>query len=46
MGGRSPGVEEHDMGNVENGTPTQGIRARTTVVVTISERVDWQDNLF
>ena len=27
-------------------TPMNRIRAKTTVVLTVSERVDWQDNLF
>lgn len=27
-------------------TPMNRIRAKTTVVLTISERVDWQDDLF
>lgn len=27
-------------------TPSNRIRAKTTVVLTISERVDWQDDLF
>ncbi len=27
-------------------TPINRIRAKTTVVLTVSERVDWQDNLF
>ena len=27
-------------------TPVNRIRAKTTVVLTISERVDWQDDLF
>ena len=27
-------------------TPMNRIRARTTVVLTISERIDWQDNVF
>ena len=27
-------------------TPRNRIRAKTTVVLTISERVDWQDDLF
>ena len=35
-------------GNDEVGSPTpmNRIRAKTTVVLTISERVDWQDDLF
>lgn len=27
-------------------TPINRIRAKTTVVLTVSKRVDWQDNLF
>lgn len=27
-------------------TPRNRIRAKTTVVLTVSERVDWQDDLF
>lgn len=27
-------------------TPMNRIRAKTTVVLTVSERVDWQDDLF
>ncbi len=27
-------------------TPINRIRAKTTVVLTVSERVDWQDDLF
>lgn len=41
--------EEIELGdNEEAGSPTpmNRIRAKTTVVLTISERVDWQDDLF
>ena len=47
----SPGAEEeilelngHPEEEIE--TPMNRIRAKTTVVLTISERVDWQDDLF
>ena len=30
----------------EQHTPMNRIRAKTTVVLTISERVEWQDDLF
>lgn len=37
-------VELGDQGHVE--TPINRIRAKTTVVLTISDRVEYQDNLF
>lgn len=37
----SPHEEE-----VEQETPMNRIRAKTTVVLTVSERVEWQDDLF
>lgn len=38
--------EEFELGSREGETPVNRIRAKTTVVLTISERVDWQDDLF
>ena len=37
----SPHEEE-----LEQETPMNPIRAKTTVVLTVSERVEWQDDLF
>ena len=41
---------EDEMIELEQGdepeTPMNRIRAKTTVVMTISDRVDWQDDLF
>ena len=50
-GNRRGEVDEEEIelgGNDEVGSPTpmNRIRAKTTVVLTISERVDWQDDLF
>lgn len=49
-GGRRPGDTESDeveLGNeAQFETPMNRIRAKTTVVLTISERVDFQDDLF
>lgn len=50
-GKRRGEVDEEEIelgGNGEAGSPTpiNRIRAQTTVVLTISERVDWQDDLF
>lgn len=38
--------EEEDEGEVEEEVPAGRIRAKTEVVVSISERVDWRDDLF
>ncbi|KAL9068514.1 MAG: hypothetical protein Q9161_006163 [Pseudevernia consocians] len=40
------GIELGGNDEVGSPTPTNRIRAKTTVVLTISERVDWQDDLF
>lgn len=50
-GKRRGKVDEEEIelgGNEEAGSPTpvNRIRAQTTVVLTISERVEWQDDLF
>lgn len=39
-------LELSDRREEELETPENRIRARTTVVLTISEKVDWQDDLF
>lgn len=38
--------EETELDGLEEETPMGRIRAKTTVVWTVSERVDWQDDLF
>ena len=50
-GKRTGDIDEEEIdlgGNEESGSPTpmNRIRAQTTVVMTISERLDWQDDLF
>ena len=49
-GGRRPGdaeSNEYELGNEAHfETPMNRIRAKTTVVLTISERVEYQDDLF
>lgn len=45
-GGREVGSDEYELGSQEGETPLNRIRAKTTVVLTISERVDWKDDLF
>ena len=49
-GGRRQGDAESDEVELDDQahseTPTNRIRAKTTVVLTISERVDFQDDLF
>lgn len=52
-GGRRPGDADSDEFELEGGnnearfeTPMNRIRAKTTVVLTISERVEFQDDLF
>lgn len=45
-GGREVGSDEYDLENSQGETPLNRIRAKTTIVLTISERVDWKDDLF
>ena len=53
-GGRDVSREEHELGGVQDmeetnsqhHTPKNRIRADTTVVLTISERVEWRNDLF
>ena len=47
-GGRIHGTEEEvlELSSPVEQTPTNRIRAKTTVTLTVSERVDWKDNLF
>lgn len=42
----NPQGEKYDLDNPQGETPLNRIRAKTTIVLTISERVDWKDNLF
>lgn len=45
--GGGDGREVFDFeGDEEAATPWNRIRAKTTVVLTVSERVDWKDHLF
>lgn len=44
--GGHDGEEVEDEGEVEEEVPAGRIRAKTEVVVSISERVDWRDDLF
>lgn len=44
--GMRVGEEEYELGSQDGETPVGRIRAKTTVVLTISERLDWQDDLF
>ncbi|KAI4212986.1 MAG: hypothetical protein LQ351_004330 [Letrouitia transgressa] len=46
LGGRDIGTDEYELGATKPETPTNRIRAETTVVWTVSERVDWRDDLF
>ncbi len=45
-GRREVGSDEYDLENSQGETPLNRIRAKTTIVLTISERVDWKDDLF
>lgn len=50
-GNRKGGLDEDEIEldgdkEMDSPTPMNRIRAQTTVVLTISERVDWQDDLF
>ena len=48
-GGREAGSDEYEIGSgvtTPQRMPSKGIRVKTTVVQTISDRVDWQDELF
>ena len=43
-GGQDTASDEYELGNPQEALPARGIRVKTTV--TITERVDWQDDLF
>lgn len=51
-GGKGPQTSEEEVLELDSHqeeemqTPLNRIRAKTTVVLTISERVDWKDDLF
>ena len=47
-GGKGAEEEVLELGRLEEEveTPVNRIRAKTTVVMTVSERVDWRDDLF
>ena len=46
-GGKGPEDDVVEMESQEEAeTPMNRIRAKTTVVMTVSDRVDWQDDLF
>lgn len=44
--GKEDDLELGRMKEEEPETPVGRIRAKTTVILTISERVEWQDDLF
>lgn len=44
FGGRDTESDEYELGGPREALPARGIRVKTTVTVT--ERVDWQDDLF
>lgn len=44
--GGGDGAGTFDLEGDEGATPWNRIRAKTTVVLTVSERVDWKDHLF
>ncbi|KAL8702599.1 MAG: hypothetical protein Q9201_004231 [Fulgogasparrea decipioides] len=47
LGGKNKGSDEMELtGSDHEVTPWNRIRAKTEVVLTISDRVDWQDDLF
>ncbi|KAL8662916.1 MAG: hypothetical protein Q9202_004338 [Teloschistes flavicans] len=46
FGGKDKGDEEIELTGIDHEVPLNRIRAKTEVVLTISERVDWRDDLF
>ena len=46
FGGRELGVEDCELEDNASVVPENRIRAKTTVVLTISDRIEWQDDLF
>lgn len=45
-GGQDMGSDNFDLSAQTDHLPAKGIKVRTGITVTISERLDWQDDLF